>query len=79
MIQIILSGCNDSSQTFTSALYQLAAHPEYAEPLRKEVESVIEKEGWTKIAMVQMRLLDSFLKESARLNGTNACACYCLL
>ncbi|KAK7457145.1 hypothetical protein VKT23_010445 [Stygiomarasmius scandens] len=61
-----------TSLAFTYALYNLASRPELAEPLRKEVQTVVEKEGWSKVGMVQMRLLDSFLKESQRLNGVGA-------
>ena len=50
-------------------LYDLAAFPEYIEPLREEVETITAVDGWTKAAMGKMRKLDSFLKESQRLNG----------
>ncbi|KAH9884927.1 cytochrome P450 [Cubamyces lactineus] len=56
-----------SSGTFTHALYNLAAHTEYIQPLRKEVESIITEEGWSKASIGKMRKLDSFLKESMRL------------
>ncbi|KAK1228837.1 hypothetical protein PQX77_008104 [Marasmius sp. AFHP31] len=56
---------------FTPALYLLAANTHFIAPLRNEVETVIKKEGWTKAAMVQLRLLDSFLKESQRREGTS--------
>jgi len=58
-----------SSMTFTHALFDLAANPQYLEPLRQEVEEVVKKEGWTKAAIGQMRKVDSFLKESQRMNG----------
>ncbi|THU98772.1 cytochrome P450 [Dendrothele bispora CBS 962.96] len=61
-----------TTSAFTYALYHLASRPELAEPLRKEVQTTVEREGWTKVSMVQMRLLDSFLKESERLNGVGA-------
>ncbi|KAJ8081926.1 hypothetical protein PM082_007772 [Marasmius tenuissimus] len=51
---------------FTHALYHLAANQQALKPLRQEVETVIKKEGWSKTAMVQLRLLDSFLRESQR-------------
>jgi hypothetical protein len=62
-------------QTFTQALYFLAAHPEYTEPLREEIESVIEEEGWTKASMAKMRKLDSFFRESQRLRSVGASTC----
>ncbi|KAF9235144.1 cytochrome P450 [Melanogaster broomeanus] len=51
------------------SLYNLAANPQYIQPLREEVESVVESEGWSKDALVKMRKIDSFLKESERTEG----------
>jgi len=53
----------------TQALYDLAAHPEYVKEMREEAEAMIHANGWTKHAMQGMRKIDSFLKESQRLNG----------
>ncbi|KDR74053.1 hypothetical protein GALMADRAFT_250782 [Galerina marginata CBS 339.88] len=64
------------AMSFTQALYHLAACPEYVEPLREEIESVLSLEGSTKSATVEMRKLDSFLKESQRLNGLAAASTY---
>ncbi|KAI0080654.1 cytochrome P450 [Panus rudis PR-1116 ss-1] len=58
-----------SSNSFTHAIYHLAANPEYMIPLREEVEAVINEEGWTKAAMQKLRKVDSFLRESQRMNG----------
>ncbi|KAL4251285.1 cytochrome P450 family protein [Abortiporus biennis] len=60
-----------SSNSFAHALYHLAANPEYIQPLRDEVESVIGKQGWSKTAMTNLRKIDSFMKESMRMNGIN--------
>lgn len=46
-------------------------------PLRDEAEAVIKEEGWTKAGMRKLRRLDSFMKESLRLNGIN-CSKYSL-
>ncbi|KAI9569397.1 cytochrome P450 [Boletus coccyginus] len=54
---------------FTQALFYLAANPQYIQPLREEVEDIVEKDGWTKIALGKMRKVDSFLKESQRIEG----------
>ena len=56
-------------QTITHALYRLLSNPEYIEPLRQEVEAVVAEEGWTKAAMDKMHKIDSFLRESQRLDG----------
>lgn len=57
---------------FTTALYNLVARPDLVATLKEEVEPILEEDGWTKNAMSKMRKLDSFLKESLRLYGTNA-------
>lgn len=59
-----------SSMSFTQALYYLAAHPEYMQPMRDEVEAVLAAEGgWSKGALQKMRKVDSFLKECQRYEG----------
>jgi hypothetical protein len=50
-------------------LYRLLAHPEYLEPLREEVNAVIKEEGWTKAGVDKMYKMDSFLRETQRLDG----------
>ncbi|EMD40104.1 hypothetical protein CERSUDRAFT_45258, partial [Gelatoporia subvermispora B] len=62
---------HSSSGGITHALYHLAAQPEYIEPLREEIELTIAAEGWTKTALNKMWKLDSFMKESQRINGHN--------
>ncbi|KAF7777858.1 hypothetical protein Agabi119p4_3930 [Agaricus bisporus var. burnettii] len=54
--------------TLTNALYDLAIHPEYVKLMREEIEAIISEDGWTKFAMQRMRKVDTFLKESQRLN-----------
>lgn len=61
------------SQTFTQALYTLAARPECVAPLREEIEGIVREDGWTKSAVQRMWKLDSFMKESQRFHGLGAC------
>lgn len=60
-------------KSITQGLYDLAVHPEYVDELRKEVEDVVAEHGWTKDAVQKMHKIDSFLKESQRLNGSAKC------
>ena len=57
------------SQTATQLLYRLLANPEYLEPLREDVNAAIKEEGWTKAGIDKMHKIDSFLRESQRLDG----------
>jgi len=45
------------------------ASPECMQPLREEVESIVNEQGWTKASIFNMRKLDSFLREAQRLGG----------
>ncbi|KAF5326362.1 hypothetical protein D9611_001063 [Ephemerocybe angulata] len=63
-----------TSVTLTNAIFDLAAHPEYIQPLRDEMEGVIKQNGWSKDAMSKMRKLDSFVKESSRMRGIGSIA-----
>ncbi|KAI0690391.1 cytochrome P450 [Cerioporus squamosus] len=72
MIRIMstnLGALHTTSMSLTNALYDLAAHPEYAQPLRDEIAPILAAEGWTKQALGKMWKVDSFLKESHRYNG----------
>ena len=50
-------------------MYRLLANPEYLEPLREEVGAAIREEGWTKAGLDKMYKMDSFLRETQRLDG----------
>lgn len=56
-------------QTFTHALYHLAANPEIAGTLREEVQALVEEDGWKTSVISRMHKVDSFLRESLRYNG----------
>ncbi|KAI4093809.1 MAG: hypothetical protein LQ348_007692 [Seirophora lacunosa] len=55
------------------AIYDLAAYPEHVEPLREELTAVLAEEGgiMTKSAMNKLRKLDSFFRETQRVNPAN--------
>ena len=55
-------------QSFTHAIFDLVANPEIIQPLREEIEPLIKEEGWQKSTLMKMKKLDSFIKESLRLN-----------
>ncbi|KAJ6585896.1 cytochrome P450 [Mycena capillaripes] len=58
-----------TSMALTNALFDLAAYPEHISPMREEAERVVATQGWTKAALGNMQKIDSFLRESLRLNS----------
>ncbi|KAI1631590.1 cytochrome P450 [Biscogniauxia mediterranea] len=56
-----------SSDLMQQVIMDLAENPQYIQPLRDEVISVLRAEGWKKSALYNMKLLDSAIKESQRL------------
>ena len=49
--------------------FHLAAQPEYMKPLRDEIELAVREDGWNKESLSKMHRLDSFMRESQRING----------
>ncbi|KAF8149663.1 cytochrome P450 [Mycena galopus ATCC 62051] len=63
-----------TSMAFTQAMFDLTTHPEHLLPMREEADRVIAQEGWTKTALNSMFKIDSFLRESQRMNNNLAAA-----
>ncbi|KAF8621411.1 hypothetical protein AX15_007823 [Amanita polypyramis BW_CC] len=72
MLLVNLAAIHTATMTFTYMLYDLATHPEFVQPMREEVESALQEEGWTHTAINKLSKLDSFVKESMRLSGIDA-------
>ncbi|KAJ7241340.1 cytochrome P450 [Mycena haematopus] len=69
VLLINMAAIHTSSTAFTQALFDLTTHPEYLTPLREEAERVVGEEGWSKAALNNMVKIDSFLRESMRINN----------
>ncbi|KAJ7066321.1 cytochrome P450 [Mycena amicta] len=71
ILVVNMAAIHTSSMAFSHTLYTLAAHPreQYFLPMREEAERVVAEEGWSKAALNSMHKIDSFLRESQRLNG----------
>lgn len=68
-------------QVMIQAFRNLARHPDSAKILRLEVEKIVRQDGWSKVAIDKMHRLDSFLKETLRLDAdtSNPSYPYCTL
>jgi len=65
-----------TSQATFHAILDMAARPQYIQPLREEIERVLQEDGYDrdnegfpklkKSSMPKLRKLDSFMKESQR-------------
>jgi cytochrome P450 len=60
-------------QTLAQVFYRLVDNPDYVEPLRQEVEAVLAEEGWTKAGIDKMHKIDSFIRETQRLDVQGIC------
>ncbi|KAI1147580.1 cytochrome P450 [Nemania diffusa] len=67
---LAIASTHTTSSTLTSVLFDLLAHPEYQEELRAEAKEALEECSgeWTLQRLARMKKLDSFMKESNRLN-----------
>ncbi|KAI5801300.1 cytochrome P450 [Geopyxis carbonaria] len=70
IILLNFAAIHTSTLSILQILYDLAAHNHHIEPVRLEIESALrEAGGWTVGAIAKMRLLDSVIRESLRLNS----------
>ncbi|KAJ7066322.1 cytochrome P450 [Mycena amicta] len=71
ILLVNMAAIHTTSMAFSHALYTLAAYPreQYLLPMREEAERVVAEEGWSKAALNSMHKIDSFLRETQRLNG----------
>ncbi|XRM46627.1 hypothetical protein ABZX51_009656 [Aspergillus tubingensis] len=68
-IGLTLVTIHTTSNLLTNVIYDLAANPEYIPFLREEIQSVLEADGtFHKTSLTKLKLLDSVVKESQRLN-----------
>lgn len=58
------------SAALVDLVYDLAAYPKHLAPLREEVERVLKEDGgWQKGTPAKLEMMDSFMKESQRVNA----------
>ncbi|KAG6333854.1 hypothetical protein ID866_5229 [Astraeus odoratus] len=72
MLVMFFASIHATSNSLMTAIYNLAAHPEYLKPLREEVDTSVYQDGWTKASVDKMHKVDSFLKESHRHGGASS-------
>jgi hypothetical protein len=65
-LSLTLVATHTTTEAITHAIVDLCKKPEFVEPLREEIVTVISKHRWTKDTPQKLPLLDSFLKESQR-------------
>ncbi|CAK5271274.1 unnamed protein product [Mycena citricolor] len=72
ILSLNMAAIHTTSMALTHAIFYITTYPEYLEPIREEVENVIRAEGWTKSALNSMHKLDSFVRETQRMEGNGA-------
>jgi cytochrome P450 len=69
ILYVNFSAIHTTSVSIAQALYDLAVHREFQDPIRDEIKCILKSSGgWTRHALTKMRKLDSSLKESQRLH-----------
>lgn len=64
-MEIAMAAIHTSSMALAHLIFDLAAYPEYVQPLRDEINEVLlEAGGFTKESMAKLKKMDSFMKES---------------
>lgn len=64
---LALAAIHTTSNLLTNIMYDLAAHPEYIQPLRDEIKAVFAEDGkLKKTSLLKLKLMDSMMKETQR-------------
>ncbi|KXT09536.1 hypothetical protein AC579_9091 [Pseudocercospora musae] len=66
-LQLSMVAIQTASQILCNALQHLCEHSGYQSTLRGELKAVIQKDGWSKAGIYNLRQMDNFLKESLRI------------
>ncbi|OQD60165.1 hypothetical protein PENPOL_c027G03353 [Penicillium polonicum] len=68
-VGLALAAIHTTSNLLTNVVYDLAAYPEYIQPLRDEIRAVAVEDGvLKKTSLLKLKLMDSVMKESQRTN-----------
>jgi hypothetical protein len=71
---LCLASMSSSTMGVTHALFDFCSRREFIEPVREDIRQAITEEGgWTLAAVQRMKKLDSFLRESQRVNHPGLC------
>ncbi|KAF4938631.1 hypothetical protein K4K60_005377 [Colletotrichum sp. SAR11_57] len=66
---LTFAAIHTTSSVLTALLYDLINNPKYFDLLRDEITQVMQEDGgWKKTSLYKMKLMDSCMKESQRLN-----------
>jgi len=68
-LSLTIAAVHTTAETLTKCVLQICDTPEVVQPLRDEILRVLEEEGWSRVALYKMELLDSFLQEVQRTHG----------
>lgn len=69
LLILTLAAVHTTSMAATQTLFDLCAKPEYIAPLQEEVvHAITEDDGFKKPTLTKLRKLDSFMRESQRMN-----------
>jgi ent-kaurene oxidase len=69
-----VASINSGSSTTLSILYDLMEHPNSISEIRQEIERVQKQHtAWTRLALTELKALDSFMKESLRVHAVQQC------
>ena len=69
LLKVSFAAIHTSAAAPSQLIYDLCAMPEYVEPLRQEIDQLIDVDGTIpKSAFVKLAKMDSIMKESQRFN-----------
>lgn len=72
-MSLSFAAIHTTSDLLGQTMTRIANDPSLAEDLRKEIVQVISTDGLTKLALANLKLMDSTMKETQRINPNTIC------
>lgn len=70
-LMLSVAAIHTTTDLACQTMTEIVQHPNIIAPLRQEIADVLQKHGWKKTALSEMKLLDSVIKESQRLKPSS--------
>ncbi|KAI1338392.1 cytochrome P450 [Xylariaceae sp. FL0016] len=66
-LNLSVAAIHTTNDLLKQVVIDLAEHPQFVQPIREEIVTVLSEGGWQKTSLYNMKLLDSAIKESQRI------------
>lgn len=72
-LALTVAAIHTTGDLMIKIIYYLCAYPDLQRDIRNEILSIVQEDGWEKLSLYKMKLLDSFMNEVQRCSPHSIC------